>query len=267
MHPNGETSVEIPSLRAIHTGIIVQTALPPIDTAVRELFQIVCEVRQAGTRNIIAVLPCIPYRRQDHDTPSALQWFMQSLAGAGVYAMVTVDAHNAKCTRELAAQVGMQCINIPAQSIFGPLWNNADVLLAPDTGSAMRLRHRPVATLNKQRIGERVVLSGNIDVRNKRVCVIDDESSTGATLEAAVHVAYSSGASSITAAITHATFTLQAYTRIQNTPLQHLYTTDTLPMNTLLPFAGTSYHTRIVSVIPAVAHQLQSVFSHEFTID
>jgi ribose-phosphate pyrophosphokinase len=113
----------------------------------------------------------------------------------------------------------------------------AAVLVAPDLG-AVKLAERyadvldlPIAVVRKKRISGTEVQARELvgDVDGRTAVIVDDMISTGATVEAAVHVVTSNGARpDVLVAATHGVLAGPARDVLGRLPIAHLVLTDTL---------------------------------------
>jgi ribose-phosphate pyrophosphokinase len=72
-------------------------------------------------------------------------------------------------------------------------------------------------------------------VKGKNVVIVDDMCDTAGTLCKAAEVMLDNGASTVRAICTHAVLSGQAYERIENSVLQELIVTDSIPLQTHRP--------------------------------
>jgi ribose-phosphate pyrophosphokinase len=68
------------------------------------------------------------------------------------------------------------------------------------------------------------------DVRGKKAVIVDDIIDTAGTLTNAAHAIINAGAASVSSCATHAVFSGKAVPRIDDSPLQHVVVTNTIPL-------------------------------------
>ena len=95
---------------------------------------------------------------------------------------------------------------------------------------------------------------GEIEGRN--IIIIDDLVDTGGTLTKAADMMMDRGASSVRAICTHAVLSGKAYENIENSKLQELIVTDTLPIKKQSP------KIKVLSVAPFFAQIINDVLTH-----
>ncbi|MDZ7683175.1 MAG: ribose-phosphate diphosphokinase [Fodinibius sp.] len=112
------------------------------------------------------------------------------------------------------------------------------VVVAPDVGSlkmarsyAKRLGAR-LAFIDKRRPKQNVAEVMNIvgEVEGKNVLIVDDLIDTAGTLTNAASALKERGALNITATCTHPILSGPAYQRIEDSPIDQLLVTDTVPL-------------------------------------
>ncbi|MCL2028109.1 MAG: ribose-phosphate pyrophosphokinase [Bacteroidales bacterium] len=235
----------LPSLNVNVRGsdvFIVQSTFSPAEN-ILELFLMIDAAKRASARKIIAVIPYFGYARQDRkDRPRVSigsKLIADMLATAGVSRIITMDLH--------ADQI-QGFFNIPVDHIFASkifldhLKRNSTfenvIFASPDVGGARRVnayakalgtgfvicykqRNRPNEIGSIQLIG---------DVQGKDVILLDDIIDTGNTICKAANIIKENGAKSVRAMITHPLLTGNAYRNIQESELEELFVTDTIPL-------------------------------------
>jgi ribose-phosphate pyrophosphokinase len=71
------------------------------------------------------------------------------------------------------------------------------------------------------------------DVRGKKAVIVDDIIDTAGTLTNGAQAIVNAGAASVSACATHAVFSGKAVQRIEDSPLQHIVVTNTIPLSDL----------------------------------
>ncbi|KAK3606757.1 hypothetical protein CHS0354_018351 [Potamilus streckersoni] len=189
--------------------------------------------------------PYFPYVRSDKkDQPRvsiAARLVANLLETAGADRILTMDLH--------APQI-QGFFNFPCDQLFAlkiicdhikqkPDWRDY-VIVAPDVGESKHLSkythilNLPLAIVDKRRIGntdtvEPAHLIG--DVRGKKALIVDDEVSTAGTLCKAAKFLKENGAVSVIATAVHPVLTGNAFENIENSVLEELIVTDTIPLN------------------------------------
>lgn len=241
--PDGEISLRIgESVRGRDVFVIQSVALKP-NEYLMELLIIVDALKRASAKSIVAVIPYYGYSRQDRkDQPRApitAKLVADLLEKAGVTRILTMDLH--------AAQV-QGFFNVPVDDLFGrpslvealKKKHGTDnlVVVAPDIGSIKLARaystHLNVgmAIVDKRRMSakdvEVVTLIGNVE--GKDVLLADDMCTTAGTLVSAAKACRGKGANHIFAAVTHGVFVDNAVQKVEDSEIEELFMSNTIPV-------------------------------------
>jgi ribose-phosphate pyrophosphokinase len=242
-------------------AIIVQSTAP--DASLVELLLWQDAVHEAGAKSITSVIPYYAYARQDRSFQSGEAVSSRAVAkaiGAGTDRIVTVDihkrtildffggkAHGVTAVPQLAAKLGE--------------WG-VDAVLAPDKGARERaaaaadLIDVPIDHLEKTRLSptEVKMAAKELDVKGRRVAIIDDIIASGSTMLMAAQQLKKQGATHVYAACTHGLFTGNALPRLLSDGIDRVLCTDTW-----LPGPCSC---DCVSAAPAVAEWLKPSLVH-----
>lgn len=224
---------------------IIQSTPPPGDNWM-ELFLMIDAAKRASANKVIVVLPYFGYARQDRkDKPRVAigaKLVANLLVAAGADRVLTMDLH--------AGQI-QGFFDIPVDSLFASqvfipyiqkLINDkviTDLCIAtPDVGGAKRAAkyseglNCDLAIIFKQREKANVISKMTLigDVKDKDVILVDDLMDTGGTLCKAAQIILDHGAKSVRAMCTHPVLSGNAYENIQNSVLDELVVTDTIPL-------------------------------------
>ncbi|HRN35917.1 MAG TPA: ribose-phosphate pyrophosphokinase, partial [Flavobacteriales bacterium] len=220
---------------------IVQSTMPPSDNLF-ELLMMVDAAKRASAQRIVAVMPYFGFARQDRkDKPRVsigAKLVANMLTAAGVDRIMTMDLH----ADQIQGFFEVPVDHLFASSIFLPHIQGLRLpnllMAAPDTGGTKRAnayaKHLGVdmAICYKQRKVANKVDSMTVigDVAGKDVVLIDDMVDTAGTLTKAAAMMMEQGASSVRAMCTHAVLSGPAFERIQESALEELIVTDTIPI-------------------------------------
>ncbi|HPS74576.1 MAG TPA: ribose-phosphate pyrophosphokinase [Bacteroidales bacterium] len=220
---------------------IVQSTFPPSEN-IMELLMLVDAARRASAKNIIAVIPYFGYARQDRkDKPRvsiASKLFANLLITAGVTRVITLDLH----ADQIQGFFDVPVDHLYASSIFIPYIKELGLenltFASPDVGGTRRVgsyakyfqtdfvicyKHR-----NKPNEISTMSLVGDVEGRN--VVLLDDIADTAGTLSRAAAIIMENGARSVRAMVTHPILSGKAYEVIENSLLEELVVTDTIPL-------------------------------------
>ncbi len=224
------------------TVFIIQSTFPPIDNLM-ELLMMIDAARRASAYKVIAVMPYFGWARQDRKdrprVPIAAKLVANMLEAAGVDRVMTMDIH----ADQIQGFFDVPVDGLYASGIFIPYIKGLGIedlsIAAPDMGGAKRagtyakLLQTPIIISHKERAKANVVGSmtaiGEVEGRN--IIIVDDMIDTAGTICMAANMLMERGAKSVRAAITHPVLSGQAYERINDSALQEVIVTDTIPLN------------------------------------
>ena len=224
------------------TVFIIQSTFPPMDNLM-ELLMMIDAARRASAYKVIAVMPYFGWARQDRKdrprVPIAAKLVANMLEAAGVDRVMTMDIH----ADQIQGFFDVPVDGLYASGIFIPYIKGLGIedlsIAAPDMGGAKRagtyakLLQTPIIISHKERAKANVVGSmtaiGEVEGRN--IIIVDDMIDTAGTICMAANMLMERGAKSVRAAITHPVLSGQAYERINDSALQEVIVTDTIPLN------------------------------------
>jgi ribose-phosphate pyrophosphokinase len=250
---------------------IVQPTCAPVDQHLIELCIMIDAFRRSSASRITAVIPYYGYGRQDRKdkprVPISAKLVANLVSAAGTNRVLTMDLHKAQIQgffdipvdHLFAAPV---IIDYLAQQNFGPV-----TIVSPDVGGAERARayakrlDAELAIVDKRRSEDGTTEVMNVvgDVQG-RVCVIaDDIIDTAGTIHGAAQALKENGASRVLASAVHGVLSGPAMSRIDNSPVDKLVVTNTIPLNGL----ASSDKIVVLSVARLLAQAVRSI--HEET--
>ncbi len=268
---DGESQVEIlENVRGCDVFIIQPTCGPsPAETLI-ELLVIVDALKRSSAMRITAVVPYFGYSRQDRRSrltrvPITAKLAAKMVESAGVDRILTVDLH--------ADQI-QGFFNIPIDNIYAqPVLieyilskNYQDiVVVSPDVGgvvraraAAKRLNDADLAIIDKRRPAPNMVKIMNVigNVEGRTCILIDDMVDTANTLCQAASILKQRGAKEVVAYTTHAVLSGHAINNINNSELNELVTTNTIPLNI---DAANCSKIRQLSIAPTMAEVIKRI--------
>lgn len=221
--------------------IIIQSTFPPSDNLM-ELLLLIDAAKRASAKRIVAVIPYFGLARQDRkDKPRVAigaKLVANLLTAAGVDRVITMDLH----AEQIQGFFEVPVDHLYASTIFVPYLQNLNIpdllVAAPDTGGTKRanayakLLGSDLAICYKQRKVANQVESMTVigDVKGKNVVIVDDMCDTAGTLCKAAEVMLENGALSVRAICTHAVLSGKAYERIEDSVMQELIVTNSIPL-------------------------------------
>lgn len=270
--PDGEISLQIlENVRGRDVFAFQSIALKPNEYLI-ELLIMIDALRRASANSITAVIPYFGYCRQDRKdkprVPITAKLVANMIADAGASRVLTVDLH--------ASQV-QGFFDIPVDNIVGrPVlapesrkWCNDDlIVVTPDFGSIKLARAYSrflgvnMAIVDKLRISAIEVNAINVigDVKGKDVLLADDLCSTAGTLVSAAKACREKGAKRVFAAVTHGLLVGDSVEKIENSPIEALLISNTVPVADRI---RNSSKIRIISIAPLLAQAIHCIVSRE----
>jgi ribose-phosphate pyrophosphokinase len=232
--PDGEAYVRILESLAGKDAIVVQSTSP--DARLVELLLLQDAAREAGARSVTTVVPYFAYARQDrafHPGEGISARAVCRAIASGCDRAVTVDLHKPAVLEHFGGKAH-DVSAVPQLAATLKSWG-VDAVLAPDKGARDRaavaagLIGVPVDHLEKTRISavEVRMAAKDLDVRGKRVAIVDDLIASGGTMLTAAQQLKAQGATAVYAACTHGLFTGNALPRLLSDGIDRVLCTDT----------------------------------------
>lgn len=239
--PDGEINVEIlECVRGRDVFVLQSVAVRP-NHFLMELLIIIDALKRASAKGITVVIPHFGYCRQDRKTdarvPITARLVADLLQKAGATQVVTMDLH----APQVQGFFDIPVDDLLASPVLLKALKEIDFIdfgvVTPDIGSAKLARtYANIAgaeyiIIDKSRISATEVSVNNLygNVKGKNVLLVDDICSTAGTLVAAANTCQQNGAARIVAMITHGVFVGEALERIQNSPIEVLFFSNTIP--------------------------------------
>ncbi len=240
---DGEVQVEIGENVRGRDVFILQSTCPPVNDNLMQLLIIMDALRRASAKRITAVIPYYGYARQDRKVkprvPISAKLVADLITTAGANRVVSMDLH--------AGQI-QGYFNIPVDNIFAaPIllkymnshFQDNLVIVSPDAGGVERARafakrlDASLAIIDKRRDAPNISEAMNIigDVEGRTAVILDDMVDTAGTLTQAAVALKSHGARMIYACCTHPVLSGPAIERIENSPIERVVVTNTIPLN------------------------------------
>jgi ribose-phosphate pyrophosphokinase len=247
---------------------IVQSTFPPADN-LWELLLMIDAAKRASAYKVIAVIPYFGYARQDRkDKPRVsigAKVAADVLSVTGVDRIITVDLH----ADQIQGFFNIPVDHLYASSLFIPFIKKMNlpnvVIASPDVGGTKRantyakLLETDMVICHKTRSKANVVDTMTVigDVKGKDVILIDDIIDTAGTITKAAGLLLDKGASSVRAFATHAVLSGPAYERIENSKLEAVYFTDSIPLK------QKSDKIKIIPLAPLLADVIDKVYYYK----
>ncbi|MDA8224847.1 MAG: ribose-phosphate pyrophosphokinase [Betaproteobacteria bacterium] len=240
---DGEVMVELLEHVRGKDVFVLQSTCAPTNDSLMEIMVIVDALRRASAGRITAAIPYFGYARQDRRPRSArvaitAKVVANMLTGAGIDRLLTMDLH----ADQIQGFFDIPVDNIYASPILlGDVWKQSYdklVVVSPDIGGVVRARalakrlESDLAIIDKRRPRPNVAKVMNIigDVDNRTCIIMDDMVDTANTLCEAAQALKDRGARRVLAYCTHPVLSGTAVQRINQSALDELVVTDTIPL-------------------------------------
>ncbi|MCK9353804.1 MAG: ribose-phosphate pyrophosphokinase [Gallionella sp.] len=241
---DGEVMVELlENVRGKDVFVLQSTCVPTNDNLM-EVMVMVDALKRASAGRITAAIPYFGYARQDRRPRSArvaitAKVVADMLSSAGVDRVLTMDLHSDQI---------QGFFDVPVDNIYASPILLADVckcnypnliVVSPDVGGVVRARalakelDADLAIIDKRRPKPNVAKVMNIigDVVGRTCLIMDDMVDTANTLCEAANALKEKGATRVLAYCTHPVLSGPAIERIENSALDELVVTDTIPLS------------------------------------
>ena len=221
---------------------VMQSTCAPVNHNLMELLVLMDALKRASAWRITAVLPYYGYARQDTKVlprvPISAKLVADLITVAGGHRVICLDLH--------ANQI-QGFFDIPVDNLFAApvlleyirqYFNSDLVIVSPDAGGVERARafakrlNASLAIIDKRRDEDQKVKAMHIigEVEGKAAIILDDMVDTGGTLTEAAIALAENGARSINACCTHAVLSGNAIGRIEESAIENLIVTDSIPL-------------------------------------
>lgn len=240
---DGEVNVEVLENVRGKDVFVLQSTCQPTNDNLMEILLIVDALRRSSAGRITAAIPYFGYARQDRRVrsarvPIAARVVADMLTAAGVHRVLTMDLHSDQI---------QGFFDIPVDNIYstpilmGDIWKQDYenlMVVSPDVGGVVRARavakrlECDLAIIDKRRPKPNVAKVMHIigDVKDRTCLIMDDMVDTANTLCEAANALKEHGAKRVLAYCTHAVLSGSAVERVNNSALDELVVTDTIPL-------------------------------------
>jgi ribose-phosphate pyrophosphokinase len=240
---DGEVMVQINENVRGTDAFVIQSTCPPVNDNIMKLLLIIDALKRASAGRITAVIPYYGYGRQDRKVqprvPISSKLIADLITAAGANRVLAVDLH--------AGQI-QGFFNIPVDHLYAsPVLldyirrgNFKDVVIvSPDAGGVERARafarklQCSLAIIDKRREMANVSQVMHVigEVKGMDAIILDDMIDTAGTTTQAATALKEQGARRVFAASTHAVLSGPAIERINNSVIEEVIVTNTIPLD------------------------------------
>jgi ribose-phosphate pyrophosphokinase len=261
---DGEISIAIDESVRGADVFVIQPTCYPVNENLMELLIMIDALKRASASRITAVIPYYGYARQERKSkprdPISAKLVANLITAAGASRVIAMDLH---------ANAIQGFFDIPFDHLLGvPIlaeyYKNLElrdlVVVSPDIGGVTRARDLAqrlgceIAIVDKRRpapnVAEIMNLVGN--VKDKTVIMTDDIIDTAGTITNGAQALIDRGAKKVLACCTHAVLSGPAIERIENSPIEELVATNTIP----LPAEKRLEKIKVLSVAPLLGEAI-----------
>ncbi len=265
---DGEMSPYISESVRGHDVFLVQSTFAPADNFL-ELMLMIDAAKRASAENVNVIIPYFGYARQDRkDKPRvaiAAKLIANLISAAGADRIMTCDLH----ADQIQGFFDIPVDHLDGNYIFVPYLKSLglkDIMFAsPDVGGIKRARSfakffdAELAVCDKYRKEANKIESMRLigEVEGMDVVLVDDLVDTAGTICKAATLLKEKGAKSVRAVCTHPVLSGKAYENIENSQLEEIVVTDTIPLK------GHSSKLKVLTVSDLFAKAIRKIHDHE----
>lgn len=246
---------------------LIQSTFPSSDNLM-ELMIMIDAAKRASASHVTIVVPYFGYARQDRkDKPRVAitaKLVANILSAAGADRLMTCDLH----AGQIQGFFDIPVDHLDGSALFIPYIKSLNldnlIIASPDVGGLTRARsfakllQCDLVVIDKHRKKANEIASmqliGNVEDAN--VVLIDDLIDTGGTITRAAALLKEKGARSVRAICTHPILSGNAYENIENSVLEEMVVSDTIPLKKL------SHKIKVISVANLFALAIKKVHEH-----
>ena len=268
---DGEVQVKIDESARGMDVFLVQPTCAPVNETLMEVLILTDAFRRASARRITLVMPYYGYSRQDKKIkprePVTARLVADLITTAGAHRVLAIDLH----AKQIQGFFQLPLDHLYAGPLLGThfaergLTNHDTVVVSPDVGGVGRARglaemlHAPLAIIAKRRPEANQVEIMEIigDVRGKTCVMVDDMIDTGGSIVSGACALRERGARRVFACCTHPVLSGPAIARIEDSPIEELVVTDTIPLSP--EKRDRSSKLTVISVAPLLANAIRRI--------
>jgi ribose-phosphate pyrophosphokinase len=271
---DGEVMVEIIDSVRGKDVFVVQPTCHPVNDNLLELLLLIDALKRASARRVTAVMPYMGYARQDRRArasrvPISAKVVANMVSTAGADRVLTMDLH----ADQIQGFFSIPVDNVYASPVLlGDIWKHEYenlIVVSPDVGGVVRARaiarrldDADLAIIDKRRprANEAQVMNIIGDVQGRSCVLVDDMADTAGTLCNAAAALKNHGATRVVAYCTHAVLSGKAVSNIENSSLDELVVSNTIPLTAQ---AAQCRRIRQLSIAELIAESIRRIHEEE----
>jgi ribose-phosphate pyrophosphokinase len=241
---DGETSVRVEENVRGSDVFVIQPTCTPVNHNIMELLIIMDALKRASAGRVTPVIPYYGYGRQDRKVqprvPISSKLVADLLTVAGSDRILTVDLH----AGQIQGFFDIPVDHLYASPVIYDYLKQCDftdlVVVSPDAGGVERARafakrlDASLAIIDKRREKANVSEVMNVigDVKGRDALLLDDMIDTAGTIVQGAAALKKQGAHKVLATCSHAVLSGPAIERINDSVLEEVIVTNTIPLDT-----------------------------------
>ena len=246
---------------------LIQSTFAPAENLM-ELLLMCDTVKRASAGYITAVIPYFGYARQDRKdkarVPISAKLIANLIEAAGANRIMTMDFH----ADQIQGFFDIPVDHLKSEAIFMPYLESLDLsnttFASPDVGGVKRARtyakyfQRDLVICDKYRKRANEIAGMTVigEVEGADVILVDDIVDTAGTLCRAADILLEKGAKSVKAICTHPVLSGKAYENINNSKLEKMIVSDTIPLK------QESHKIEVISTAKLFARAIRNTHEH-----
>jgi ribose-phosphate pyrophosphokinase len=220
---------------------VIQPTCTPTNENMMELLVMIDALRRASADRITAVMPYFGYARADRKAaprvPITAKLVANLITTSGANRVMAIDLH----AGQLQGFFDIPLDHLQGRPVFVDYIKKQHfenlVVISPDVGGTERARNFAgrlesnlvIVDKRRPRPNEAVIYNVIGEVKDKTAIIFDDLVDTGGTLAAVANAIKERGAKRVLAACTHGLLSRNAVSVIENSQIEKLLITDTIP--------------------------------------
>jgi ribose-phosphate pyrophosphokinase len=266
---DGEIQVKILDNVRGNDCYIIQPTCPSVNENIMELFIISDALRRASAKNITAVIPYYGYARQERKSeprvPITAKLIANLIVASGVNRVLAIDLH----ASQIQGFFDIPVDHLYAMPVFLDYMREKQyknpIIVSPDAGGVERARafakkiscDLAIVDKRRPRPNESAIMNLIGDVDGKTAIILDDIVDTAGTLVKVAQAIKNRGAIKVVAAISHGILSSDAIKKINDSCLEELLITDTIPLKNTIP------KIKVLSVAQLLAEGIRRINRNE----
>lgn len=264
---DGETRVKLEENVRGSDVFVIQSMSNPVNHHIMEMLIMIDAIRRASAARVTAVIPYFAYAKQEKKTsgrePISASLLADLLVTSGVDRVLTLDLHAPAIEGFFNVPVDHLRATPLLAAAFRGMGETDLVAVSPDAGGVARAEEfrlragasLAIASRKRSAPDEPAVLEVVGDVEGKTAVIVEDMIVSGDTVVSCARRLKERGASRVFASAVHPVFASGAVENIENSDIERVWVTDTLPVEGL----ASSSTIQVLTVAPLMAEAIMRI--------